>query len=254
MDVHDLEERTGWTIVHRPVLGSTNDAAAEGGYGPHTVVVADEQTGGRGREGRHFASPAGGLYASLLLDVPAEDMPAGAVALVALAGAEAIEAVTGAQAAIKWPNDLWLAERKVGGILLERRGQQACVIAGIGINVTHVPAGLPPALRPHVGALAEACDPPPTRDGLLVALLAAVDRAQARRRAPGGAQAIEAAWRGRQALIGTRVTCTSAGEAVEGVLEAISLARGLRIRDARSGPVWRPAEHVQDLRPAGRTI
>ncbi len=254
MDVEALADRSsGWRIEHRLATASTNDDAMEPALGPRTVVVADAQAAGRGRAGRVFASPAGGLYASLVLSVPPEDMPAGVVALVALAGAEAIDACMPVATAIKWPNDLWIRERKVGGILLERRGDGA-VVAGIGINVAAAPADLPEDVRPYVTALAEEGDDAPSRDTLLLALLGAVDRLQALRAGPDGAASVEAAWRARLALLGASVTYTYAGTAHEGVLEDIALHEGLLVRDPVSGPVWRTAAHVQDLRPAGRTI
>ncbi len=253
MDVASLEARSGWRIRHHAAVASTNDEARTA-PGPRCLVVADRQTAGRGREGRAFASPAGGLYASLVLAVPPEDVPAGVVALVALAAAEAIDAVVGTpRAAIKWPNDLWLAGRKVGGILLERR-DDGHVVAGIGINVAAVPADLPADLRPHVGALADAGGDDVTRDDVLLALLAAVDRRQAARATAEGAATIEAAWKARLALLGEPVTYTHAGRVHAGVLEDVSLAAGLLVRDPVSGPVWRAGEHVQDLRPAGRRI
>lgn len=256
MDVEALEARTGWRILHRARTASTNDdaaVAARAGAPARTVVVADAQDAGRGREGRAFASPPGGLYASLLLDVPREDVPAGVVALVALAAATSIEAVAAVPARIKWPNDLWIEGRKVGGILLERRGNGP-VVAGIGINVEGVPVDLPAAVRPHVTSLAAASDHAPGRDALLRALLGAVDRWLAVRAEPDGAARVEAAWHARLALVGERVTYRFDGAEHEGVLEDVSLHAGLHVRDPLSGPVWRPAEHVQDLRPAGRTI
>lgn len=242
----------GWHVVHHGETPSTNDLALRGDLGPRAVVVADRQTAGRGRAGRAFASPQGGLYASLVLAVPPEDVPAGVVALVALAGAEAIEALVPADAAIKWPNDLWLAGRKVGGILLERR-EDGAVVAGIGINIAATPTDLPPALADHVTHLA-AHGAAPTRDDALLALLAAVDRLTALRGGAEGLAAIEAPWRARLALIGVAVSYRLGGTTYEGVLEDVSLREGLLVRDPVSGPVWRAAEHVQDLRPAGRTI
>ncbi len=84
----------GWTIHHHALVASTNDLAAElrdGGATGRTAVVADAQTAGRGRVGRRFASPAGGLYVSVLLDVDQRDLPAAVVALSAVATAEAVE-------------------------------------------------------------------------------------------------------------------------------------------------------------------
>lgn len=248
-----MEGRTGWRVVHHPRTTSTNDVARDVAHGARTVVVADEQTAGRGRAGRTFASPPGGLYASLVVDVPAEDIPAGVVALVALAAAEAIEGVTDAAVAVKWPNDLWIGRRKVGGILLERRGD-GLVVAGIGVNLMAVPAELPASVRAGIASLADVAPAAPARDDLLEALLLGVDRLQALRAGDDGAVRIESAWRQRIALLGRRVTFTLAGTRHEGVLQDVSLHRGLLVGAGDSPPVWRAAEHVSDLAPADRTI
>ena len=118
------------------------DGAADG-----TVVLAEEQTAGRGRKGRSFQSPRGlGLYLSVLWRPscePAKLLPLTALAAVAVS--RAVERVTGEQAAIKWPNDLLLRDRKIAGILTEmalegESGQIDYVVLGIGVNVHHTPA------------------------------------------------------------------------------------------------------------------
>lgn len=118
------------------------DGAADG-----TVVLAEEQTAGRGRKGRSFQSPRGlGLYLSVLWRPscePAKLLPLTALAAVAVS--RAVERVTGEQAAIKWPNDLLLHDRKIAGILTEmalegESGQIDYVVLGIGVNVHHTPA------------------------------------------------------------------------------------------------------------------
>jgi BirA family biotin operon repressor/biotin-[acetyl-CoA-carboxylase] ligase len=257
VDTAALQERSGWVVHRLAVTASTNDVAARlaaEGAAARTLVLADRQTAGRGRERRRFASPPGGLYVSLLLDARPADVPAGVVGLVAVAVAEAVEAATACRAQIKWPNDLWLARKKVGGILLERADPQAPVVAGIGLNLRAVPGGLPADVASGIGSLAGIAGRPVERQALLEALLTAVDAWQLRRAQPGGGEALAAAWRGRLALLGEQVRCTYAGRPLEGVLEDASLTQGLLIRDALSGPVWRQAEHVQDLVPADRTI
>jgi BirA family transcriptional regulator, biotin operon repressor / biotin---[acetyl-CoA-carboxylase] ligase len=106
-----------------------------------TVVVAGEQTGGRGSRGRSWHSPPGGLWLSALFRPPA----AAGVELfglrIGLAVAEAVAALgPGVPVDIKWPNDLMLGDRKLGGILCEARWQGeslAWVAAGVGINVAN---------------------------------------------------------------------------------------------------------------------
>ena len=122
LDAAEVERRTGWKVVAHPVVASTNDEAAvlrDAGVLARVVVVADRQLAGRGRGGRRFASPVGGLYASLLVSVRVADLPAPTTAAVATALAEAVEAIVPVAVGVKWPNDLWIERRKVAGILTE---------------------------------------------------------------------------------------------------------------------------------------
>jgi BirA family transcriptional regulator, biotin operon repressor / biotin---[acetyl-CoA-carboxylase] ligase len=114
---------------------------------PPLWVFAHEQTSGRGRQGRSWVSPAGrGVYATLLLpQVPPADLEM-LPAVVALALAEELEAIAGRPCLIKWPNDLVIEARKIGGILIEsllRGGEPATVICGFGINWNHSRGELP---------------------------------------------------------------------------------------------------------------
>lgn len=144
--------------------GSTNDEAkrlaAKGA--PHgTVVIADHQTGGRGRMGRSFHSPAGtGIYLSVILR---PDRPPLALmhltCAMACAMCGAVEQSAGIRPGIKWTNDLVFDRRKLGGILTElsldpRSGLVSHAIVGIGINCCHTPGDFPPDLRDIAGSLA----------------------------------------------------------------------------------------------------
>ena len=139
--------------LHRfAALESTNDKALElleAGAPEGTLVLAEEQSRGRGRRDRSWHSPAGvSLYASLILRprLPATLLPV--VSLTAAAGvARALEEWGGLRGvAIKWPNDLLFGERKLGGILAEARGGSgsAALVVGVGLNVNGVdfPAGM----------------------------------------------------------------------------------------------------------------
>lgn len=140
------------------------DRAPEG-----TVVIAGEQTRGRGRLGRSFYSPADtGLYLSLLLR-PEGFSPAQAVrmtTMAAVAVCQAIEAVSGRNARIKWVNDIFLDSRKVCGILTEgsfdlETGSLNSIILGVGINVYTPADGFPRELEQIAGAVL----PNPVTDG-----------------------------------------------------------------------------------------
>jgi BirA family biotin operon repressor/biotin-[acetyl-CoA-carboxylase] ligase len=122
--------------------GLAGDGAEAG-----TVVVAGEQTGGRGSRGRGWQSPPGGLWLSALYR-PGVSAGVELFGLrIGLAVAEAVEALDpGVRVQIKWPNDLMVGDRKLGGVLCEARWQGeslAWVVAGVGINVANpIPAGL----------------------------------------------------------------------------------------------------------------
>lgn len=137
-------ERTlGNRILYLDCVGSTNDylknLALQGE--PHgTVVLADCQSGGRGRMGRRFESPDGsGVYLSVLLrrKVSPEQLVT-LTAWAAVALCEAVEQCCGVRPAIKWTNDILLNGRKLCGILTElvMDGDMPCIVLGIGLNVT----------------------------------------------------------------------------------------------------------------------
>jgi BirA family biotin operon repressor/biotin-[acetyl-CoA-carboxylase] ligase len=116
---------------------STNERArelAEAGAPPGTVVTADHQDAGRGRHGRRWIAPTGAalLYSAILAPLDARH---GLLPLsVPLAVCEAIEALAPVACRVKWPNDVWLGERKVAGVLIEARPPEWAVI-GVGVNL-----------------------------------------------------------------------------------------------------------------------
>ena len=124
------------------------------------VVIADTQTRGRGRLGRRWASPEGGLWLSLIArpDLPVEH--AGRLGiLVALAAAGATREATGAPAQVKWPNDIVLEGRKLGGVLVETelaQGTVAAAVLSLGLNVNVSLDRLPAEMRESATSLFEA--------------------------------------------------------------------------------------------------
>ena len=146
--------------------GSTNDEAkamAAAGAPHGTVLVAGAQTGGRGRMGRSFSSPAGlGVYLSVILRpdcAPGQLMHLTCAAAVAMC--DAVQAAAGFRPCIKWTNDLVWETRKLGGILTElsldsRTGRVQYAVVGIGINCRHRPEDFPPELRHMAASLAMA--------------------------------------------------------------------------------------------------
>ena len=119
-------------------LPSTNDVAlrlADVGVPEGTVIVAEEQTAGRGRRGRAWASPRGGIWLSVILrpGIPVERVPLIALSAAA-ATAQAIREATGLPARVKWPNDVLVDGKKIVGILAEAGAGGEWVVVGIGIN------------------------------------------------------------------------------------------------------------------------
>ncbi|MCI5166883.1 MAG: biotin--[acetyl-CoA-carboxylase] ligase [Candidatus Electrothrix sp. GM3_4] len=176
---------------HFSTIDSTNTLAvhmAEQGAEHGTVIHANRQTGGRGRGGRQFESPAGGLYFSLILrpDLELADLP-----LITLAAGlglcTSVREVASVPVMMKWPNDLYLHERKLAGILTEsgpiRSGQAEFVVIGVGLNVTTTPEQFPPELRQKCISLAADISGPascPQVETLLPLLVNALHRASQR--------------------------------------------------------------------------
>ena len=163
-------------------VASTQDlihALGDAGAPTGSAVVAEEQVGGRGSRGRTWASPPGGLWMSVLCR-PASEAAASVLSLrVGLAAAGVLEALApGTPLALKWPNDLMLADRKLGGILCEARWQGsrlAWVAVGLGLNVANP---LPDEVRHRAVTLASVA-PGLAPDALAEPLRAAIAAAGA---------------------------------------------------------------------------
>jgi BirA family transcriptional regulator, biotin operon repressor / biotin---[acetyl-CoA-carboxylase] ligase len=135
--------------LHLRSADSTNERArelAERGAGSGTVVTADEQSAGRGRYGRVWAAPPGKalLYSAILR--PLDERQALLPLAAPLAVCDAIESLAPVSCRIKWPNDVWIDEAKVAGVLIEARPPEWAVV-GIGVNVAIEPAEFPDDLR-----------------------------------------------------------------------------------------------------------
>lgn len=147
----------------RHSVDSTNNVLksyAGAGVCDDMVLIAEEQTAGRGRMGRSFLSPAGtGIYMSFLLhpNVPIAEA-SGLTTLAVTAEAEAIEKVTGNSVDIKWVNDVWMRGKKVSGILTEgvgsmEDGKTEYVVVGIGFNIYEPKEGFAPEIKDVAGAI-----------------------------------------------------------------------------------------------------
>ncbi len=128
----------GFRLLSLDTVASTNIEALARAGEDRLWVTAREQTAGRGRRGRSWASQPGNLYASLLLQTPAATARCPELSFVAALAVH--DAVAPVAARIKWPNDLLIEGRKFTGILIES-GRDNAVVIGIGVNCAHHPDG-----------------------------------------------------------------------------------------------------------------
>lgn len=153
---------------------STQDVLRGAGLPEGAVAVAEHQTAGRGRAGRAWEDgPSRGVLASVLLRPGAAGDIAQLSLVVGLAVAQAVEAVAGCRAMLKWPNDVIVTDRKVAGILLE--AGTAEVVCGIGVNVNQLEGELPTQTKIPAGSLALATGAPHDRARLLGELLTTLE-------------------------------------------------------------------------------
>lgn len=184
----------GTPRLHLRLTDSTNTRARElaATGAPHGMLVtASEQSAGRGRQGRTWTAPAG---QALLCSVIVRDPPPLVSLLAGVATADAV----GPEAQLKWPNDVYVARRKVAGILVEGRPQESWGVIGVGVNVAVEPDAFPAELAGRAGTLGLA---PGAIEPLLARLLAALERWLA----VPTAEMLEAV-RTRDALLGQTIT------------------------------------------------
>ena len=191
-------------------------AGAPGGL----VVTADEQTACRGRRGNEWFAPPGSclLYSALVRPFAAADSPLLPLA-VPLAVCEAAEAVAPVRCQVKWPNDIWIEERKVSGVLVEARPDEGWAVVGVGLNVAITEDEFPPELS----ATAISLLPMEAEEGLPPGGAPSVHRALAAlnetliRWLEAGDDEVLSAYRARDALSGRRISWDGG----EGVAEEI---------------------------------
>ncbi len=218
-------------------IDSTNAQArriAAAGDRQNTLIIAREQTAGRGRMGRSFYSPADtGLYMTLLCypDAPLSDL-GGLTCAAAWATALAIEELTGATLCIKWVNDLYLHSRKVCGILCESVGTPhgMAVLVGIGINLTT--EDFPDAIANVAGSLQVQADPEQLAMHICERFLPYIEH-------PDNTLWLDG-YRARFMLLGMQVTCILPTERFEATVRGISDGGALLVtdNDGRERELW----------------
>jgi BirA family biotin operon repressor/biotin-[acetyl-CoA-carboxylase] ligase len=231
--------------------GSTNDEAARmarAGARHGTVVISERQTGGRGREGRVWQSPPGGLYLSAIVrpPLPIVDVPPMTLA-IGIGVCDAVRAA-GARCVLKWPNDVLVDGKKLAGVLVETQSQGnrlESVVIGIGINLD---GELPEPVSATAITLATASGAPVEREQFITQLLADLER-WIDRYVGVGLEAIIPAWQDRMA-VGLAARATVDGAPMIGHVAGLDLDGALLLRDD-AGHVHRVRSgDVEVLRPA----
>lgn len=251
--IADPGRLTGREIIFFPSAGSTNTLAADlaaQGAPEGTVVIADSQTAGRGRLGRSWFSPPGAnLYMSVILRPrlsPAESLLL--TLMTAVACAHALSGMLPSGPAVKWPNDLIVNRRKLGGILTEMRADRSSLhfaIVGIGINVNTKIADMSEDLRGTATSLAEESGRPESRLKVTSEVLNHLDHWYSLLTA-GRRREILDAWRSLSASLGTMVRVTNGPDLLTGYAEDIDEYGYLIVRTG-AGPQRITAGDVEIL-------
>jgi BirA family biotin operon repressor/biotin-[acetyl-CoA-carboxylase] ligase len=209
--------RFGVPHRHFRVTDSTNARAraliAAGAPGG-TVVTAEEQTAGRGRQGRAWTAPPGKalLYSAILR--PFDERHRLLPLAVPLAVCEAAEELSpGVECQVKWPNDVWIDGRKLAGVLIEAKGQDGWAVIGVGLNLSIAPNEFPPDLRESAISLFSSSALPATVLSRHLSRWVEADRAD-----------ILAAWRSRDALRGRQVSWDGGSGVADGIDDSGRLA------------------------------
>lgn len=213
----------GRRIFHYEEVSSTQEVAkrlaTEGGEEEGALVVAESQTAGRGRRNRGWCSPRGGLYLSIILKPKMPPSRAPLMALLAgLAIAKTIRKICGLKAELKWPNDILIRGKKVGGILIEIAAEAdliSWIVVGIGLNANVRLSSLSPELRMTATSLEEECKEKVSRVEILRKLLEEVEHL-CQILKEEGAEAILKEWKSMTNIMGVPVRVTN-GDVIEGV-------------------------------------
>lgn len=214
-------------------LDSTNSwllEEAKNNAAEFSLAVAERQLAGRGREGRHFFSPHGGAYFSLLVHPKGAFDPALLTALSAVCVCEAAEELGAADCGIKWVNDVYQKNKKCCGILTQgvfEGARLAAAVIGIGANLTPPEGGFDPEIAPRAGAFFEK-SLPYLRERFIAAVCQKI-----RKRLPLGTGAFLQDYQERSILPGRRVTVSSlvGGATFFATAEKIDDACRLVVRD-----------------------
>lgn len=237
-------------VFRRETTASTNDEVRElglAGAGEGTVVVAEAQTAGRGRQGRgwHGASGACLMFSVLLRPTVAVEEWAALGPLAGTAVAAAGTQLGGAPLGTKWPNDVVSGGRKLGGLLLEGRPPEF-VVLGIGINVRGAEADFPPDLRATATTLEAVSGRQVGRETLLAGIVNELDRLYGWL-LEGREAELLAEQKRRETVLGREVTMRSAGRILRGQAQDLTTRGELKLR-TEAGEIVVATGEVQSVR------
>jgi len=229
---NNLETRfIGQRVIYYPSLTSTMEVAkreAQQGAAEGTIIIADEQTAGKGRMKRLWLSPRGSIALSVILYPDMAYLPF-LIMLASLAVVHSIEAVTGLKAQVKWPNDVLINGKKVCGILVEselRRNIVGYAIIGIGVNVNLKLADFPEIL-PIATSLSHELGREVSRLELIRRLLVEIEKLYLA--LPAGGSIYEE-WRDRLMTLGRKVSVKWGTVRYEGIAESVARDGSLLLR------------------------
>ncbi len=227
----------GQTIHFYQQLDSTNLTAmalAQQGAPEGTVVLAEQQLRGRGRDGRSWHSAAGvGIYCSIILRPRLLPAKVQLVTLMtATAVAKAVAQKTGLWPRIKWPNDILINDQKVAGMLLETKLSRTHIeyaVIGFGINVNHTAADLPEELQLSASSLRMQLGKPVERSGLISQIFAELESLYERTQ-QGDSTEVLKQWRDLSATLGQDVRIIQRDKLIEGVAIDVTEEGALLVR------------------------
>ncbi len=230
----NLETRfIGQRVIYYPSLTSTMDIArrqAQRGAAEGTVVLAEEQTAGRGRIKRAWLSPKGNIALSIILH-PSSVYLSPLIMVASLAVVHCIEKVGGLKSQIKWPNDVLVNEKKVCGILIESDVRGNIVdhaIIGIGINVNLKSSDFP-EVSPIATSLSHELGRDVSRLDMIRCLLVETERLYLA--LPAG-ESVYQEWRDRLVTLGKKVQVSSGEATYNGIAESVASDGSLLLRQS----------------------
>jgi BirA family biotin operon repressor/biotin-[acetyl-CoA-carboxylase] ligase len=223
----------GQRVIYYPSLTSTNDVAkqeAQRGAAEGTVVIAEEQTAGKGRIKRAWLSPRGSIALSVIL-YPQLGYLSSLIMIASLAVVHCLEKVTGLKSQIKWPNDILINGKKVCGILIENevKGNKVdYAIIGIGVNVNLRLSDFP-EIPPTATSLSHELGRDVSQLDMIRCLLAEIERFYLALPAGGS---VYQEWRDNLVTLGKKVQVSSDETTYEGIAESVTKDGSLLLRQS----------------------